>query len=317
MSTTSAPHHRLPTSPSDGRSRRTSQPLLVAAATTTVILWASAFIGIRATGEYFQPGSLALLRMLVGSAALGIVVAVTGFKAPPRKHLPLLVVWGVAWFGIYNVALNAAELSIDAGTASMIVNIAPLIIVLLGGLFLGERFPRTLVIGAPLSFIGVVLIGAQSMAQGHVQALGVALAFVAAILYAGAALLQKRLLAHVDATTMTWLGAIAGTVALLPWTGQMISDLQSAPAGATWGVVYLGVFPTAVAFTTWAFVLKHTTAGKTAATTYVIPAIALLMSWALLGEVPTVLMLVGGLLCILGVVITRIHPRRAKKPGSK
>lgn len=289
---------------------RANTPLVLGAAAVTVVLWASAFIGIRATGEFFQPGSLALLRMLIGSLALGVIVAFTGFKAPPRRHIPLLIAWGVAWFGVYNVALNAAELSIDAGTASMIVNIAPLFIVLLGGLFFREGFPRTLMIGAPLSFLGVVLIGWESMSRGHIQAIGVLLAFLAAVLYAGSALVQKRLIADMDGTTMTWLGAVAGTVSLLPWSSQLIGDLQAAPAGAIWGVVYLGIFPTAIAFSTWAYVLKRTTAGKTAATTYVIPAVALLMSWAILGEVPTALMLVGGVLCLLGVLVTRLQGKK-------
>lgn len=281
--------------------------LVVGAAVITVVLWASAFIGIRATGEFFDPGALALLRVAIGAVALTVVAVISGIRLPPRRHLPLIAAWGVGWFGIYNVALNAAELSIDAGTASMIVNIAPLIVIVISGFLLREGYPRGLMFGAPLAFIGVVLIGVESMAQGHLQVFGVLLAFLAAVLYAGGALAQKHLIGQVDSVTMTWLGAVAGTISLLPWTGQLVTDLQSAPASAVWGVVYLGIFPTAIAFTTWAYVLRRTSAGKTAATTYAVPALTVLMSWMLLGEVPTFLMLIGGALCLVGVMVTRIR----------
>ena len=70
-------------------------------------------------------------------------------------------------------------------------------------------------------------------------------------------------------------------------------------------MVYLGVFPTALAFLTWAYALARTTAAKMGATTYVVPAIVIAMSWLLLAEVPGWLTLVGGVLCLAGVAISR------------
>ncbi|XVX20119.1 DMT family transporter [Actinomycetota bacterium] len=292
-----------------------NDPKVLAAAAVTVLLWASAFIAIRGAGPDFDPGAMALLRMAVGSVALGGIAAYQGIKRPPRRAVPWIIGWGVAWFCIYNIALNTAELTIDAGTAAMVVNLAPLMVVALGGLFLGEGFPRGLVIGAPVSFLGVVLIGTQS-SGGNIGLWGLFLALVAAVMYAACTLVQKRLLRTVDATTLTWPGAVAGTVALLPWAGRLVSDLRSAPMGSTLGVVYLGIFPTAIAFTTWAYVLARTSAGRTAATTYVVPAIAIVMSWLILDEAPTAMMLVGGALCLLGVFITRLRWTR-RDPASR
>lgn len=287
---------------------RTGDPRVLAAAATTVVLWASAFIVIRGTAASFTPGPMALLRMAIGSVALGIIAARAGVRLPPRSSVPLLVGWGVAWFAGYNLALNAAERMIDAGAAATIVNIAPLLVVVFAGLLLGEGFPRGLVVGAPLSFLGVALIGLPT-ASGHVGPLGAGLAFVAAVLYAGATLVQKHLLRTVDSTTLTWLGAVAGTVALLPWTDALVEELRTASPAAIGGVVYLGLFPTAVAFTTWAYVLVRSSAGRTSATTYVVPAVSILLAWALLGERPTPLMLLGAGLCLLGVHLTRTWRR--------
>lgn len=186
------------------------------AALVTVTCWASAFIGIRFAGPHFSPGSLALLRMTVGAVFLGLITARLGLHLPRGKDLALTVVWGIAWFCFYNLALNQAERLIDAGTAAMVVNLAPLMVVLLAGLLLHEGFPPGLVVGAPVSFAGVVLIGSQR-SGGHVQLGGLLLALAAAVLYAGSTLLQKHLLRTVDSAILTFVGAVASVVALLPW----------------------------------------------------------------------------------------------------
>jgi drug/metabolite transporter (DMT)-like permease len=286
--------------------------LVLIAAVVTVVLWASAFIGIRGAGPHFDPGALALLRMAVGTVALTAIALRRGIRLPARRHWLLVVVWGVGWFCVYNLALNAAEHTLDAGTAAMVVNLAPLMVVVFSGLFLREGFPKPLLIGAPIAFAGVVLIGLNSSTKsGAIEIAGLLLALLAAVMYAGCTLLQKHLLsAGTDATTLTWLGAAVGTVALLPWTGSLVGALQTAPLDATLWVVYLGIFPTAIAFTTWAYVLQRSTAGQTSATTYVVPAIAILLSWLILGEVPTPLMFLGGALCLLGVLVTRLRGRR-------
>lgn len=290
--------------------------LTLIAALVTVLLWASAFIGIRGAGPHFDPGSLALLRMVVGTVALGAIALRRGIRMPAREQWLQVAVWGVGWFCVYNLALNAAEHTLDAGTAAMVVNLAPLMVVVFSGLFLREGFPRPLLIGAPIAFGGVVLIGMNSGKGNGFDIVGLLLALLAAVMYAGCTLLQKRLLsAGADATTLTWLGAAAGTVALLPWSGSLVGALQTAPLEATLWVVYLGVFPTAIAFTTWAYVLQRSTAGQTSATTYVVPAIAILLSWLILGEVPTPLMLLGGALCLLGVLVTRLRWRRPGDPA--
>lgn len=299
---------RRSTASTSAEAPKANAPLTLIAAAVTVVLWASAFIGIRGAGPHFDPGALALLRMGVGTLALTVIALRHGIRLPARRHWLLVIVWGVGWFCVYNLALNSAELTLDAGTAAMVVNLAPLMVVVFSGLFLREGFPRPLLIGAPIAFLGVVLIGTSSSTSAGLNVTGLLLALLAAVMYAGCTLLQKRLLtAGVDATTLTWLGAVAGTVALLPWTGRLVENLQTAPLDATLWVVYLGIFPTAIAFTTWAYVLQRSTAGQTSATTYVVPAIAILMSWLILGEVPTLMMFLGGALCLLGVVVTRMR----------
>ena len=223
-----------------------------------------------------------------------------------------MIAYGALWFGLYTVAVNAAGRYLDAGTSAMLVNLAPIIIAVLAGLFLGEGFPRGLVVGLAIAFAGVVTISLATT-TGRISPLGVGLALAAAGLYAVGVLLQKQALRTVDPVTVTWLGAVAGVVATLPFAPALVAELAAAPASAVLGMVYLGVFPTAIAFSLWTYALAHTTAGRMSASSYVVPGIAVLMSWVFLAEVPVPLALIGGAISLAGV---GDHPTRTGAPAS-
>ncbi|WP_285105815.1 DMT family transporter [Promicromonospora sp. MEB111] len=287
----------------------THRLLVPAAAAVTVVLWGSAFIGIRSAGFDYSPGALALGRILVGTLALTVIAALAGkLRLPRGRTLVGVAVWGVLWFGLYNLALNAAERTLDAGTASLLVGLAPILIAVFAGISLGEGFPARLLVGIGIAFTGVAGI-ALATSSGASDVVSVLLGLVAAVVYAGSTILQKRLLPQVDSLTMTWLGCLAGTIACLPFAPVLLHELAAAPASATLSVVYLGVFPTAIAFVTWGFALTRTTAGRLGAATYAAAPLAVLMSWALLGEVPTPVALIGGGLCLAGVLVATLRLR--------
>lgn len=287
----------------------------VAAASVTVVLWASAFVGIRAAAPHFSPGSLALGRLLAGSVVLLLFLAVRRQGLPPRAAWPGIAVSGVLWFGLYMVSLNWGEELVDAGTAAMIVNVGPAVMALLAGWLLNEGFPPRLLAGIAVSFAGTVVVGLSMSGGGRASVLGVLLCLVAAITYASGVVAQKPALRHASALQATTFGCLIGAAACLPFAGRLVSDIADAPLSATLNVIYLGVFPTAVAFTTWAYALARTTAGKMGSTTYAVPVVVILLSWLLLDEVPGVLALAGGALCLAGVAVSRSRPRKpAQEP---
>lgn len=277
----------------------------MAAAAVTVVLWASAFVSIRDAGEHFSPGALALGRLLAGSIALALILAVRREGPPPRAAWPGIAVSGALWFGVYMVALNWGEQLVDAGTAAMVVNVGPMLIAVLSGWLLKEGFPPALLAGLAVSFAGAVVVGI-SMSDGGGSSLGgVLLCLLAAATYASGVVSQKPALAHASPLQVTAYGCMTGAVLCLPFAGQLAGQVGDAPLSATANVVYLGIFPTALAFTTWAYALARTTAGKMGATTYAVPALVVLMSWAALGEVPEAATLLGGALCLAGVAVSR------------
>ncbi|MFI6798501.1 DMT family transporter [Streptosporangium canum] len=285
------------------------------AAGITVVLWASAFVAIRSAAQYFSPGALALGRLLAGSVVLGVIWLARREGLPPRAAWPGILGSGLLWFGLYMVVLNWGEQEVDAGTAAMVVNVGPMLIALLGGWLLKEGFPPRLLAGMAVSFAGAVVVGISMSDGGRASIVGVLLCLLAAVTYAGGVVCQKPALKHASALQVTTFGCFVGTAACLPFAGPLVTEIATAPLPATLNVVYLGVFPTALAFTTWAYALARTTAGKMGATTYVVPALVVLMAWAVLGEVPGWLTLAGGLLCLAGVAVSR-GGGKAREPGN-
>ncbi|MEU9114886.1 DMT family transporter [Streptomyces sp. NPDC048483] len=277
----------------------------LAAAGVTVVLWASAFVSVRSAGSAYSPGALALGRLIVGALVLGAVCLVRRESRPPLRAWPGIACSGLLWFGLYMVVLNWGEREVDAGTAAMVVNIGPMLIALLSSRFLGEDMPRRLLAGMAVSFAGTVIVGISISDDGHASILGVLLCLLAAVSYAGGVVAQKPALRHAGALQVTFFGCLIGAVACLPFSGTLVSEAGRAPLSATLNMIYLGAFPTALAFTTWAFALARTTAGRMGATTYVVPMLVVLMSWLVLDELPGLLTLAGGALCLCGVAVSR------------
>jgi len=303
------------TLPSGATAAPTTSWRVPTAIVATLVLWASAFVGIRAIGDSFSPGPMALLRLTVGSLALTAIALLrrdNPARLPSRRSAALVATYGVLWFAGYTVVLNAAERHLDAGTAAMLVNVAPILVAVAAGALLGEGWPRPLLVGIAVSFTGVMIIGLGG-ASGRIDRLGIVLGLVTAVLYAAGVLVQKVALRTTGSFTATWLGCLVGTVVLLPFAPQAWTELLHAPTTAVAAVVYLGIFPTAVGFALWAYALTRVDAGVMASTTLSVPGIVVLMSWAFLGELPTATALLGGALCLLGVAASRRRSRTADR----
>jgi drug/metabolite transporter (DMT)-like permease len=290
-----------------------------AAVTVTLLLWASAFVAIRHLGHDFRPGSLSLGRLLVGAVALGAVVLTqTRMPRPTGREWVSIGAIGVLWFGVYNVSLNEGEHHVDAGTASMLLQVSPIIIALLATVFLGERFTVYLAIGLGLAFAGVALIGTADSSGGNLDLVGVVLCLVSAAVYSISVILQKPLVARLPALHITWLACTIGAVACLPFAGQLVADTRDAPTSSILWVVYLGVFPTAIAFTTYAYALRHMSASSLGVTTYLVPPITIVLGLVFLSEAPPTIAYAGGVLALLGVAVARRKPRpKAAVPQPK
>jgi drug/metabolite transporter (DMT)-like permease len=279
------------------------------AITTTVLLWGSAFAGIRAGLEAYTPAHLALLRFLAASLALGGLAVLRRTPLPARADLPKMLLLGLLGIAFYNIALNTGQRSIAAGPAALLIQTAPIWTALLATVFLGERLRRWAWAGMALSFAGILVI-AVGKGQDLDLRWGAALILMASFSMSGYNVIQKRMLRRYPAVALTTYSLWAGTLLLLPFAPGLAAEVAAAPPAATFSVIYLGVGPAALAYATWAFALSRLPAGRAASFLYAVPVMAFLFGWVWLGEIPHAADLAGGALALGGVVLVNTLGRQ-------
>lgn len=283
-------------------------PLAVA---VTLLLWASAFAGIKAGLTAYSPGELALLRFLCGSIAMGLYARSRGFGLPEPKDLPRILLVGFLGFTVYHVFLNYGEQSVSAGAASLIVSFTPVMTAFLAVFLLGERLRPAGWAGIGVSVAGVALI---SFGEGGGIALneGCILVLISSLGSSLYNVFQKPFLKRYDPVAFTAYAMTAGTLFMLVFAPGLPAAIVRAPLEATLSVVYLGVFPGAIAYSTWTYALSRMPASRLTTSLYLSPVLAIAIAWLWIGEVPSLLSLLGGALTLAGVLLTNTRGKQVE-----
>ena len=279
---------------------------------TALLLWASAFAGIRAGLRDFGPGELALLRFGTASVALALYALVRRMRLPDRRDLPVIALAGFLGISVYHVALNYGEQTVTAGAAALLISTSPVFTAVLSTRFLGERLTPWGWAGVLIAFGGAVLIafGEGGGIAFNTDAVLILVAAVATSLYF---IVSKPPLRRYRAIEFTTYAIWAGTVPLLVFLPGLAAQLPSADPSSTTAVIYLGIFPGAIAYVLWSYALARMPASVLSTFLYFQPVNATIIAWLWLKEVPSALSLLGGAVSLSGVVI--VNTKGAERAG--
>lgn len=286
--------------------KKRPQLAVVFAQCTCLVVWASAFPGIRMSLEAYSPDQLSLLRFLIGSALLVPVALLFRIRLPQPRDIPPLLLLGFLGFTVYHVALNYGEQTISAGAASLFVSTTPLFSALLASLFFRERFGFRGWAGSFLGFLGVIVssLGTGEPFQWNSGIFFILLASLSESMYFA---FQRSYVEKYGFLAFTAYTIWGGTLFMLYALPGLAEAVGQAPANTTLAVLYLGIFSTVLAYLALAYVTSKVGAAEATSSLYLTPALALFIAWIWLGEVPALLTIAGGLVTLGGVLLATVR----------
>lgn len=275
------------------------------AVSVTLLFWSSAFAGIRAGLAGYTPGHLVLLRFLSASGVFILYAIIRGIRPLALADIPKVALLGFTGITVYHTALTFGEVTVQAGTASLLIAAAPAFTALISFVALKERLTLWGWSGLAIGFAGVAVI---TFGSGHSQGItqGALLILLSAVCTAFFFVYQKPLYKRYRPIDLTAYVTFFGTLPMLVFAPGLLHQIRQAPLPATLSAVYIGVFPAAVAYVAWAIALQGAKATSVSSALYVNPVLAIFIAWIWLREVPGMITLVGGLLAIVGVLVVNL-----------
>ncbi|AQQ52633.1 DMT family transporter [Planococcus lenghuensis] len=271
-----------------------------------IILWGSAFPGIRVALESYNPYHLALLRMVTAALILLIFAVAVKMKLPDKKDIPIILLLGFLGFSIYHTFLSIGEKTVNAGAASLLIMTVPLMSALLATIFLREKFGVFGWIGSLVAFVGVALISIETGGQFSIE-WGAVIILLGALGESCYFVFQSSYLRKYGFLPFTVYTIFAGTLFMLPFSGGLWSAVTQASMESTLTVIYLGIFPTVIPYFAVAYATARQGASEATSFLYLVPAAAIFISWIWLDEVPALLSIAGGALALVGVSLTKLR----------
>ncbi|MET1066800.1 MAG: DMT family transporter [Pseudomonas prosekii] len=271
-----------------------------------VVCWGYSPTGIHLGLQAYEPGHLALLRFLLASVLMAAVALWRGISLPKMRDVPLLIALGLFAVSLHHVLLNIGQQSVSAGASSVLAQSTPLFSTLLARFVFKDRVSAWRWGCVLLGLVGVVIVVAGDKGMASIDAQGL-LILLAAVSWSVYFALQKHHTGRYDGLTLTCYTVWAGTLLLLVYLPGLADQVLRAPVEVQIAVIGLGVFPSALAYLAWAFVLAHVDLSRAAMTLYLVPPTAMLIASFALGERPTMLVIVGAVVVLSSVLALNLE----------
>ena len=253
-------------------------------------------------------------RFLIASALLLTYCAIRRVPLPKLRDVPLFAASGGVGVFLYMWAFNTGAATVESGISSFIISSAPVFTLIMSIVFLKEKANAAIWIGVLISLVGIGIIAAATITELQLGT-GVWLLLGAAICASLFNVIQKRITRSYTPMQATAYSIAFGTLVMCIFLPALFRELPSVPMSANVVMVYLGVFPAAIAYFLWGYALAK--AEKTIYVTsfsYLSPFLASIMAFIWLGETISPIALVGGVVVIGGMVITNALRRSKVTP---
>ncbi len=265
-----------------------------------VLLWSSAYVFTKVALASFTPATLGFLRCAV--AALALLYLAARRAKPAARDWPVFLLSGILGFSLYLWLFNTGQAGLTAATSCALISTAPLITAVMAAGLLRERLRPSGWLALALAFAGVLILtlwdGTLSLNDGIFWTLG------AAVCISGYNLLQRRYAGRCGTLTLTAWSFVCAALTLSPFAPEAVRRFCLAPWTHCCAVVFLGLFPSALAYLLWAKALALAeSTGTVAAYMFLTPLFSFLLGYAVLAEMPGPGTFAGGALILAGLAL--------------
>lgn len=269
-----------------------------------LLSWSSAFVFIRIGLQGYSPGALALLRYLIST-----VVMLIFYWRLPKRQMPTLKealsLFCIGFFGIgvYIVSLNYGEITVSAGISSFLIGMSPIVSLLWVRTVMKESISAKRWLGVAISVIGLLII---LLSNYHQNSLDWHIMFILIATCCGGFynVAQKPLLSKFHPIEVATLSASSATLAMLIFFPQLATEFPTASIHATGAGIYLAIVSGCIGYSSWSYAMSsEVPASKLVPFLYTLPLLSTLLGWLMLGEMPTLIALLGGCIALMGAII--------------
>lgn len=268
----------------------------------TILIWSTTFISTKILLKDFQPIEILLMRFMIGWIAL-FCIDHHQLKLKDKKETVLFVLAGLCGICLYYLLENIALTYTSASHVGVIISVAPFFTALLTK----EKKQRVFYLGFVFAILGIMLMSFQGEVL-KLNPFGDVLAFIAAIVWACYSLLSAKIgklgysVILSTRKTMSY-----GILMMIPYTLMNFHVHMTTFPHFSYMIhlLYLGLGASALCFVSWNQAVHYLGATQTSIYIYLVPVITVIVSCIVLHEEMTMISIVGILLTLLGLVLSK------------
>jgi drug/metabolite transporter (DMT)-like permease len=290
--------------------KRASRAQIVAAFASIYIIWGSTYLAIRYAIQTIPPFIMGGARFLASGVLLYIWARYRGAPSPTRLHWRNAIIAGGFLLLGQHGAVNWAEQFVPSGLTALLVSILPFWLVIIEWVRLPRKRPSgAVLVGLVLGFIGIIVLVGPGNVGGpsNVRLLGALVLILGSLSWAIGSFWSRDATLPNSAPLTTGMEMLGGGALLLTvgvLSGELSHfDVHRVSHASTLGLLYLIIFGSLLAFTSYIWLLDKVSPAHLGTYAYVNPIVAVLLGWAIAGETLSIRTAVAAAIVICAVAL--------------